>query len=96
MKVVWSRLAGRDRDEIFDFIAADNFSAAVSNDLKLAEIEAQLSRFPESGRPGRVAGTREWVVPGTPFIAVYRMERDALILLRLIHGAQQWPPRGRD
>jgi len=91
----WSRDAGRDRDDIFDFIAGENFNAAVANDDRIAAIEAQLSRFPESGRRGRIDGTREWVVTGTPFIAIYRIEEDTLTVLRLIHGAQLWPPADR-
>jgi toxin ParE1/3/4 len=52
----------------------------------------RLSGYPESGRPGRVAGTRELVVARTPFIVVYRVERHAVLILRVLHGKQQWPP----
>jgi toxin ParE1/3/4 len=37
-----------------------------------------------------VAGTRELVVSRTPFIVVYAVG-DAVELLRILHGAQQWP-----
>lgn len=91
VKFIWSRDAGRDRDYIFDYIAPENFSAAVSNDQKIAAIEAQLTRFPFSGRAGRLAGTRELVVPHTPYIAVYAVDEASIRILRLIHGARQWP-----
>ena len=58
-------------------------------------IEAAVSRladFPESARPGRVPGTRELVVPATPFIVVYRIEATDVVILRILHGAQKWPP----
>jgi toxin ParE1/3/4 len=93
VRFVWSRDAGRDRDDIFDHIAPENFSAAVSNDAKIAAIEGQLTRFPNSGRTGRVAGTRELVIPGTPYIAVYAVRDGTVAVLNLIHGAQQWPPK---
>jgi plasmid stabilization system protein ParE len=38
---------------------------------------------------GRIAGTREFVV--TPFIPVYRIKPDAVEILRIYHGAQDWP-----
>ena len=58
-------------------------------------IEAAVSRladFPESARPGRVPGTRELVVPATPFVVVYRIEVAGVLILRVLHGAQKWPP----
>ena len=93
MRFIWSRDAGRDRDNIFDHIAPENFSAAVANDGRIASIDVQLTRFPHSGRPGRVAETRELVISGTPYIAIYVIRDGALVVLNLIHGAQQWPPR---
>ena len=35
-----------------------------------------LELFPESGRPGRVEGTRELVVPRLPYIVVYQVDRE--------------------
>ena len=92
MRFNWSRGAGRDRDEIFSYIAGDNFPAAVANDERIAAIESQLSQFPESGRRGRVHGTREWVIAGTPFVAIYRVEANEVTVLRVMHAGQQWPP----
>jgi len=50
-----------------------------------------LARYPESGRPGCVAGTRELVIRRTPYIAAYRIAGDTVRILRVLHGAQQWP-----
>jgi toxin ParE1/3/4 len=50
-----------------------------------------LVQFPESGRPGRIEGTRELVIQRTPYIIAYRMARDAVRILRVLHGAQNWP-----
>lgn len=52
---------------------------------------ARLAQFPESGRPGRIEGTRELVISGTPFIAAYRIAGNTIRILRVLHGAQQWP-----
>ena len=51
-----------------------------------------LDDQPGIGRPGRVRGTREFVVTGTPFILVYRLDDTHVEILRVLHGRQQWPP----
>ncbi len=53
---------------------------------------AALADFPRRGRPGRVGGTRELVIVGTPFIVVYRI-RDAVEIVGFLHARQQWPGR---
>ena len=42
------------------------------------------------GRPGRVRGTREWVVHGLPYLIVYLIDDDAteLTVIAIFHGAQ--------
>lgn len=51
----------------------------------------RLGRHPRGGRVGRVGGTREQVVGGTPYAVVYRLEEEAILVLRVLHGRQQWP-----
>jgi toxin ParE1/3/4 len=91
MPVQWTVSAGLDRKAAIDYIAKDNLSAALS---QLDEIEGQTDRladYPKLGRPGRVKGTRELVVNRTPFIVVYRIKGEMVQILRVLHGAQQWP-----
>jgi toxin ParE1/3/4 len=45
------------------------------------------------GRPGRVTGTRELVVDGTPYILPYRVRNRVVQILRVLHGARRWPQR---
>jgi toxin ParE1/3/4 len=59
-----------------------------------------LAGTPERGRPGRVAGTRELVLPPLPYIVVYAVEEHPaagsgarVVVLRVLHGAMRWPPR---
>jgi toxin ParE1/3/4 len=59
--------------------------------LRVLEAIEGLAEFPNVGRPGRVPGTRELVVSGTPFIAVYKVEANILWVARVLHGAQRWP-----
>lgn len=90
----WLPRAIDDRDRQIEYIAARNPRAAVDQGDKIEWQVGQLLGQPEMGRPGRVPGTRELVISGTPFIIVYRyMPRLSLVeLIRLLHGAQQWPP----
>ena len=56
----------------------------------IREAAHQLSQFPDSGRPGKVAGTRELVLPQWPYIVVYRVMSDEVQILRAFHAATDW------
>ncbi|MNP71673.1 Plasmid stabilization system protein [compost metagenome] len=51
----------------------------------------QLAQFPASGREGRLAGTREWVVPDRPYLIPYRVRHGRVQILRLFH-TRRLPP----
>ncbi len=91
MKLVWSAFALSDRDGIFTHIEADNPAAAVTVDERIVAAVHRLREFPESGRSGRIAGTRELVITGTPYVAAYAVTKTTVRILRVLHGAQQWP-----
>jgi toxin ParE1/3/4 len=91
MRLGWCILAQADRDAIFDYIEADSPQAAITVDDRIREQVETLVRFPQSGRLGRIEGTRELVVPRTPYIVAYRVTGDAVRILRVLHGARRWP-----
>jgi toxin ParE1/3/4 len=41
------------------------------------------------GQEGRVPGTRELNVPGTPYVIPYRLDGECVDILAIFHGAQQ-------
>ena len=43
------------------------------------------------GRPGRVADTRELVIPGLPFIVPYAEYDGEIVILRIVHTSMEWP-----
>ena len=90
MKLTWSAFALSDRDAIFTYIEADNPSAAILVDEKIVAAARRLIDFPASGRVGRIAGTRELVINGTPYVAAYAVTETAVRILRLLHGAKEW------
>ena len=53
----------------------------------------RLAASPAIGRPGRVADTRELVIPGTPYIIPYRVKSDVVQIITVLHSAQRWPDR---
>ena len=86
----WTGAAVTDLLAIIDYISDDNPGAAQT--LK-DEIEDKVSRLPEHPkiyRKGRVEGTREMVVHPN-YIVIYAEGTDAIIILRVLHAAQQWP-----
>jgi toxin ParE1/3/4 len=95
MRLLWSPRARNARAAAIDYIAGDNPQAALGQ-LNAIEQQVQILKdHPALGRPGRVAGTRELVISRTPFILVYRIDDDAIRILRFLHGARQWPPKPR-
>jgi addiction module RelE/StbE family toxin len=91
VKLTWSASALSDRDAIFTYIEANNPSAAIMIDERIMAATRRLVDFPASGRVGRIAGTRELVINGTPYIAAYAVTETAVRVLRVLHGAQEWP-----
>jgi plasmid stabilization system protein ParE len=71
VRIVWLRSAERNLEEQLEYIGERNPLTVNVLEDKIAAAVAGLADHPRRGRPGRVAETRELVVPGTPFIAVY-------------------------
>ena len=91
MTVLWMPSAEKDLDQIELYIAADNPEAAAGVAERILEATAVLERFPAAGRTGRVGGTRELVVPGTPYIIAYTVQRGPIVILAVVHGSRTWP-----
>lgn len=90
MKVVWTRPALRHLAEAREYIAIDNPSAAARQIERIEKCVHQLTAFPMMGRAGMRAGTREFPIPGTPYILVYRLAGEKVQILALLHGARNW------
>lgn len=91
MKIKWVRLALTDPDEAAAFISQDNTEAAKRTVKRIRDAARLLSDQPDAGRPGRVHGTRELVIADTPFILPYRVVNNTVQILRVLHGARNWP-----
>ncbi len=92
MTIVWSPEAIEDLASLRAYIAEDNPDAARRIVLRIIhDIERVLPINPHMGRPGRVSGTRELVIPQTSYIVPYRVRGDTIQILRAYHGARRWP-----
>ena len=92
MTPIWSPEAIDDLAALREFIELDDPAAAHRVALHIVEnIETLLPANLKMGRPGRVPGTRELVIPNTPYIVPYRVIDNTIQILRVYHGARRWP-----
>ena len=91
MRVEWLRAALNNLNALAEYIARDNPVAADKTVTAIRSAVETLERFPASGRPGRISGTRELVVSGTPYIVPYRVRGHVVQLIRVFHAARKWP-----
>lgn len=92
MQVSWTAEAVRDLNSARAYIARDNPTAAHHLAGRVRDAGQMLEGFPMLGRAGDFEDTRELPIAGTPYLLVYRVTPDTVQILRLIHGAQLWPP----
>jgi len=93
MKAVWSRRAVRHLAALRQYIARDNPAAAREVAERILGAVELLRSQPHMGRTGRVLGTRELVIPGTPFLIPYRVRGERLEIIAVFHGRQKWPEK---
>jgi toxin ParE1/3/4 len=91
MEVRWSPEAADDLERIVIRIRQNNPQAARQLADTIYQRCADLIRFPNRGRRGRAAGTRELVLAPLPVIVVYRVKAEAVEIVRIYHRAQNWP-----
>ena len=91
MQVEWLRRALRNLEQEAAHMARDNPWAAAALVAEADESTRLLTRHPDMGRPGRVPGTRELVLPHFPYILPYRVRVQRVEMLRLFHALRKWP-----
>jgi toxin ParE1/3/4 len=87
VRVRWLRRALRNLDEEADYIARDDPQAAAQVVERIAASVDLLATQPALGRPGRVPGTRELIITGTPYIVPYGVRDDTVEILRTIRSS---------
>ena len=93
MQLRWLRAALENLDEEAEFIATEDPRAARLVVARVFDAVARLAVQPGLGRPGRVPGTRELVVPKTRYLIPYRVRANTVEILRVFHTSRRPPDR---
>ncbi|MGD1104828.1 MAG: type II toxin-antitoxin system RelE/ParE family toxin [Terriglobia bacterium] len=89
MQIVWTETALRHLAAIQAYIEQDKPQAARDVAQAICRAVAYLAAHPHLGRPGRKPGTRELIIPGTPYLVPYQVQGDRLTIVAVLHGAQR-------
>ncbi len=87
MQVQWTNKAKRCLEEIEAYIGQESPGAAAKVIQKTA---TQLSKYPDSGKPGRLMGTRELLFSDSPYLVVYTVRNNIVTILTIFHTAQKF------
>lgn len=91
LTVHWTPIAISHLRAAYEHLASDSRPAAESLAERIFSAAEQLAQYPEIGRDGRVQGTRELVIVGTPYVVAYRLRKNRIDVLAVLHGARKWP-----
>jgi toxin ParE1/3/4 len=93
MEIVWRPIALEDLEQARHYIVEHNPRVADRVWGRILNSVERLVMLPGLGRPGRVEGTRELIVPRTPYIVAYTVIGAQVMILSVIHGSRRWPDR---
>ena len=89
VEIVWSALALSRLQQLRAYVAQDKPEAAGRLATRIVAIVETLRNHPHLGRAGAEEGLRELVVGGTPYIVLYRIKHEQVMIFTIWHGAQR-------
>ncbi len=92
VEIVWSALARTRLREIRAYVARDKPEAAERLAMRIVAMVEALRSHSHLGRAGIEPGIRELVIGGTPYIVLYRVRGDRVVIATIWHGAQRKRP----
>jgi toxin ParE1/3/4 len=91
LPIIWKNDARADLAKIIRYIAMNNLMAARAMRLRLQDAVLPIAEHPYLYRQSdRVPGCRE-IVAHPNYVVVYRVERECIHVLRVLHARQQYP-----
>ena len=95
MRVVFTREASADLEDVLSYIAANNPSAAARAAARVDRTLSLIADFPGAGRLDQDTGTREWLITGLPLLVIYTIQTDVVEIIGLFHTSRnpQTKPR---
>jgi toxin ParE1/3/4 len=91
MQVRWTRRARRRLTEHTEYIALRSITAADRILQRVRHDVEGLAANPLMGREGRYLGTRELVIPGLPYVVVYRVRGQSVEVITVHDMRRPWP-----
>lgn len=88
VEIVWSAVARTRLREIRAYVAQDKPEVAERLAMRIVAVVEASRNHPYLGRAGAEPGIRELVIGGTPYVALYRVQGQRVILSTIWHGAQ--------
>ncbi len=90
MRIRWTYPAADDLESIKNYLQQNYPHFAEPTVRAIYERIRLLKTSPELGRPGHRRGTRELPLAPLPYVVVYSVKPDAVEVLHIYHGAQDW------
>lgn len=72
-----------------DYYSINLNYSSVNAVLKIIKAVELLIEHPAMGRVGKIVDTRELIVSGTPKIVPYRVKKEKIQILQVLHGAMR-------
>ena len=91
MQLRWTEESADDLERITNYLFENAPEHAERIARAIYNAPSSLLEFPFRGRPGRKEGTRELVLSPLPYVVVYQVSDDIIYIVRILHGAQNWP-----
>jgi toxin ParE1/3/4 len=89
MRLRYKQRALRHIEAIHGYVAKHDPIAAARVVRRIEHSISRLVILPRSGRPGVVAGTRILVVPGLPYVVIYRAREEEVDVVAVLHTARR-------
>ena len=89
VEIVWSALARTRLQETRAYVARDKLEAAERLAIRIVAVVETLRNHPHLGRVGAEPGIRELVIAGTPYIVLYRVRKQRVVISTIWHGKQR-------
>jgi len=89
-RIRWTLPAADDLESIYRYLLQHHPQFAESTVRTINRQIKSLKKSPNRGRPGHREGTRELPISALPYVVVYAVKIDAIELLHIYHGAQDW------
>ena len=90
MRIRWTLPAAEDLQNIKNYLQRNHPQFAESTVRAVYQLIRSLKTSPNLGRPGHRSGTRELVLAPLPYVVVYALRADAVEILHIYHGPQDW------